>query len=266
MARMIIFIHGAWVTPLCWEKFIPYFEGKGYTCLAPAWPHKDLPVERLRSNPPSDLIGMGVTEIVDHYAKIIRSQTEAPILIGHSFGGLFVQMLLDRGLGSAGIAIDSAPPKGVIPMQWSVYKANANVLLTWQAWKHIVYMSFPDFQYAFVNTLPPAEQKEAYDRHVIPETGRIFFQAGLALLDSHNATRVNFKNNQRAPLLLIAGGADHIITAKMIRSNTAKYKASSAQTDYKEFAGRAHWIIAQEGWQEVAEYCREWLESLSNNQ
>ncbi len=260
MEKTIVFIHGAWVTPLCWEKFIPFFEDKGYRCLAPAWPYKDKPVEEMRKNPPMGLAGLGVTEIVDYYDRLIRAMPEPPVLIGHSFGGLFVQMLLDRGLGRAGVAVDSAPPKGVLPLQYSALKANLGILLTRQGYKRIIHMSFENFQYSFVNDLPLEEQKATYDRQVIPDTGRIFFQTGLALFDRSNAVRVNFKNPNRAPLLMIAGEADHVVPAAMNRSNFAKYRRSKARTDFKVFPGRVHWIIAQQGWEEVAQYILNWLE------
>ena len=109
--------HGAWVTPHCWDPFISYFEQQGYTCLAPTWPHKDKSIEELRRNPPAKLAGLGVQEIVDHYAAIVKAQEEPPILIGHSFGGLFTQILLDRGLGAAGVAIDPAAAKGVLALR-----------------------------------------------------------------------------------------------------------------------------------------------------
>jgi pimeloyl-ACP methyl ester carboxylesterase len=260
MSKTIVFIHGAWMTPLCWEKFQGFFNQRGYECIAPAWPHKDKPVDELRRNPPAPLEGLGVTEIVDHYARIIQTLPESPILIGHSFGGLFVQILLDRGLGAAGVAIDSAPPKGVLPLEWSALKSNAGVLLKWMAWNKVVTLSFEEFQYAFVHTLPEEEQRAAYERHVVPETGRVFFQAGLALLDPHSAVEVDFNNNRRAPLLLISGAEDHIVPATMSRSNYEKYRDSSATTDFKEFHGRTHWIIAQQGWEEVAGYITGWLE------
>jgi pimeloyl-ACP methyl ester carboxylesterase len=263
MAQTIVFIHGAWVTPLCWEQFAGYFRAKGYNCLTPTWPFKDKPIEELRRNPPPGLAGLGVTEIVDHYERAIKASAEPPILIGHSFGGLFVQMLLDRGLGRAGVAIDPAPPKGVLPLQFSAFKANLGILLTWRGWERIVHQSFQTFQYAFVNRVPFEAQKAAYQRHVVLETGRIFFQAGLALLDRKNAVRVNFRNPNRAPLLLIAGEKDHVVPAAMNRSNYAKYRGSGARTDFKEFPGRCHWIIAQEGWEEVAGYVAEWLQQLS---
>jgi pimeloyl-ACP methyl ester carboxylesterase len=262
MSDTIVFIHGAWVTPQCWEKMQRYFQARGYTCLAPTWPHKDRPIDELRRTPPPALAGLGVTEIVDHFERIIRGLDKPPILIGHSFGGLFVQMLLDRGLGTAGVAIDPAPPRGVLPVQWSVYKSNAGILFTWRGWKKIVHMSFRQFRYAFVNTMSPAEQRAAYEQHVVPETGRIFFQAGFALLDPRRATRVNFQNATRAPLLLIQGGSDHVVAPGVVRSNFKKYRGSLARTDCKLFPGRCHWIIAQEGWEEVAEYIADWLRQL----
>lgn len=199
------------MTLLCWKQFSLFFEERGYHCLAPSWPYKNMPIEKLRNHPAQELARLGVTEIVDHYARIIQALDKPPILIGHSFGGLFVQMLLDRGLGKAGVAINPAPPKGVLPLTWSTIKSNAGVLFKWMAWKRIVYLSFEEFQYAFVNTLPLAEQKIAYDTHVVPETGHIFFQAALAPLDSHGAVQVAFHNGERSPLLLIAGAQDHTV-------------------------------------------------------
>ena len=262
MARTIVFIHGAWVTPLCWEPFVGYFRSKGYNCLAPTWPHKDKPIEELRRSPPPGLAGLGVTEIVDHYERAIKALDEPPILIGHSFGGLFTQMLLDRGLGRAGVAIDSAPPKGVLPLQLTAFRSNLGILLTWRGWERVVYQSFETFQYAFVNELPSEAQKAVYDRYVVPETGRIFFQAGLALMDRRNAVLVNFRNSVRAPLLLIAGEKDQNVPAAMNRSNYDKYRGSGARTDFKAFPDRCHWIIAQDGWEQIAGYINDWLGQL----
>ncbi|MCI0556819.1 MAG: alpha/beta hydrolase, partial [Anaerolineae bacterium] len=138
MNSSIVFIHGAWMTPLCWEKFSGFFEGKRFKCIAPAWPYKDQAVEALRQQPPAELAGLGITEIVDHYEQQIRALSEPPILIGHSFGGLFVQMLLDRGLGIAGVAIDPAPPKGILPVYPTAIKALFPVLLTPGGWGKIL--------------------------------------------------------------------------------------------------------------------------------
>ena len=254
----VVFIHGAWVTDACWDKFVGCYTGRGYRCVAPAWPRKDRSIAELRADP-SGLAGLGVHEIVNHYDAIIRAQPEPPILIGHSFGGLFVQMLLDRGLGAAGVAIDSAPPRGVFATELSVFRANLPVLMQPGARKGVVRMTFPQFDYAFVNVLSEDEARAAYDKYVIPETGRIFFQAALGTA----AVRVDFNNATRKPLLMIAGERDHVVASGLNRSNFRKYARSKARTDFKEFPGRCHWIIAQNGWEEVADHAASWVEQVT---
>jgi pimeloyl-ACP methyl ester carboxylesterase len=260
--KTIIFIHGAWVTPRCWDAFIGYFTQQGYTCLAPAWPHKDKSVKELRLSPSAELAGLGLQEIVDHYSAIIQEQPEPPILIGHSFGGLMTQLLLDRGLGVAGVAIDPAPPKGVMAVKPSVLKSLSGVLFTWRGWRKIVTWSFPEFRYAFVHSLPEQAQHEAYETHVVPETGRIFFQAALAPLSPASPMALNFQNSKRAPLLIIAGKDDKIVPKSIVKATYGKYRRSQAKTDYLEFASRTHWIIAQDGWEEVAGAIEDWLKKL----
>ncbi len=261
MNKTIIFIHGAWVTPKCWEKYISFFESKGYNCLAPAWPGKEGSIAEQNTNPSKKLEGLGIAEIVAHYEKIIRALPHPPIIIGHSFGGLFTEILLDKGLGSCGIAIDPAPPKGVFAFYPSVIKALRLTLLTPRAWKKILRWPFTHFSYAFVHTLSPSQQLEAYHDYVVPETGRVFAQSALSMFS--NVTKVNFQNSSRAPLLIIAGSEDRIVPAKVNQSNYKKYKTSKAKTDFKEFPGRTHWIIAQEGWEETAEYIENWIQKIT---
>ncbi|HTS15799.1 MAG TPA: alpha/beta hydrolase, partial [Candidatus Sulfotelmatobacter sp.] len=134
MAGRIVFIHGAWVTPRCWEPMVGFFQARGYECLAPAWPGKDRSVEAIRADP-SPLLGLGVGEIAAHYEQIVRGLDEPPILIGHSFGGLIVQLLLDRGLGAAGVALDPAPPSGVWAFEPTAFRSLASVILTWRGWR-----------------------------------------------------------------------------------------------------------------------------------
>jgi len=261
--KSIVFIHGAWVTPMCWEFFTPYFDKEGYRTLAPPWPGKEAAVEDQRRAPSATLRGLGIQEIVDHYEALIKRMPETPILVGHSFGGLLVQLLLDRGYGSAGVAIDSAPPKGVFAYYPTAFRSLGRVLSTWRGWDRILRMPFSDFRYAFLNMVPPEQQRAIYDRHVVPETGRLFFQAALSPVSSISPTRVNFRNQARPPLLLIVGGSDHIVPPQINRTNHRKYVRSPQPVAFKQFPGRGHWIIAQEGWDEVAGYISEWISSLS---
>jgi pimeloyl-ACP methyl ester carboxylesterase len=263
MTRTIVFIHGAWVTPACWDRMLPWFEARGYRCIAPAWPGKDRPVEAIRADPAA-LKGLGIGEIVDHYEAIVRSLDDPgpPILVGHSFGGLFTQILLDRGLGAAGVAIDSAPPRGVWPFELSAFRALGPALLRSLLGRRVVRWSFGEFRYGFVHTLPEAAARDAYDRYVIPESGRVFFQGALAPIDPRSPTRVNFANGTRAPLLLIAGEKDHVVPPVVNRRNHRAYRRSTARTDFREFPNRVHWILAEDGWEEVAEHVAGWLDGL----
>jgi pimeloyl-ACP methyl ester carboxylesterase len=260
VAKTIVFVHGAWVTPLVWEPFVAFFRARGYECLAPPWPYHDRPVEELRRSPAPGLARLGAAEILDHYAGIIGGLAEPPVLIGHSFGGLWVQILLDRGVGRAGVAIDSAPPKGVLPLQWPALRSTAGVMFT-VAPHSVVHLTFAQFRYAFAYRIPEAVQREAYERFVVPETRRIFFQALTAIFDPLSPMTVRFDNPRRAPLLLVAGSDDHIVPPAQNRANYAKYHGSPARTDFREFPGRTHWIIAQEGWEEVAQYAAGWIET-----
>jgi pimeloyl-ACP methyl ester carboxylesterase len=262
MAKTVVLLHGAWMTPVCWRPFQDYLTARGFTVLAPAWPGKDRSVAEIRRDP-SALAGLGGGEIVEHYAAIVSALPEPPILIGHSFGGLFTQLLLSRGLGAAGIAIDSAPPRGPLTARLSAYRSLGKVVANPANRRRVVRWSFEQFRYAFVNTLPESEARAVYDEFVTPETGRIFFQVALSALDRHSPFVVDFAKPDRAPLLLVAGERDHIVPAALNRANHRRYRRSPARTDFVEFAGRTHWIIAQPGWDEVAAYCADWAERVT---
>lgn len=254
--RTILLIHGMFMTPLCWENWIPHYESKGYRVFASPWPGRDKPVENLRNNHPNtQLAKLNLSDVVERMERVISSLEEKPVLIGHSMGGLVVQLLLQRDLAVAGVAIDPAPPQGVFTTKWSFLKSNfpaINPFLLNQP----VEMSFEHFQYAFVNTLSLDEQRAAYDRYVVPESRRVPTQS------LGPAGRVDFKK-PHPPLLITAGEKDHIIPAPLNRTNYNRYKASASVTDFKEFSGRDHFLIGSKGWDEVADYCLNWLEKVA---
>jgi alpha-beta hydrolase superfamily lysophospholipase len=258
MSKTIILIHGAWVTPKCWDNFKGYFEKRGYTVLTPAWPGKERSVEEQQRSPDQILLKTGLKEVVEYYTKIVRTESEPPILIGHGFGGFIVQALLDRGLGKMGIAIDSAPPKGVFSLFPSAVWSLLYPLVIPFSWKKILTCPFEDFVYGLLNeSFTREEQEKIYHDFAVPECCKIFWQAALSPLG--DAMYINFKNKNRAPLLMIAGEKDHLVPAAMNKINFKKYTGNGTKTDFKEFPGRVHWLIAQKGWEEVAEYCEKWI-------
>ena len=259
--KNVMFIHGLWMTPLSWECFTKRFQELGYNVMAPAWPGHEGNVEEVRKKAPSALADLGLAEIIDHYKKIISEMDEIPIIVGHSFGGLIVQVLLDQGYGKAGIAIDPAPPKGIHTITYSELKSAFPVLSRPSNRHKAVGLTFDQFKYAFANTMSEDDARYAYNRYAIPDTGRVLFEDITDDFNSKAPDTVNYKNDNRGPLLLIAGSKDHTVPERVVRSNYGKYKNSNALTDFMEFPDRSHLIIAQEGWQEVADFVNDWINS-----
>jgi alpha-beta hydrolase superfamily lysophospholipase len=244
-------VHGAWLSAESWETFAGYFTQRGFAVSTPEWPRKGGPVEQLR--------GLGLKEIVDHHDALIRELDEPPVLVGHSFGGLIVELLLDRGLGRAGVAISPAPPKGILLLPFSSLKAAAPALLHPSRRRGVVPLTLEQFTYGFVNTFSPEDARAAYERFAVPETGRIFYQAAFANLRRNPPTKVDFGKADRAPLLIVGLNRDNTVPASVSRSQAKKYRRSPARTDFLEFEGRPHLAMTAEGWQDVAAAIDGWL-------
>jgi pimeloyl-ACP methyl ester carboxylesterase len=254
----MVLIHGAFVDSTSWETFIPFFEARGYDVTAPEWPRKTTGAPQQ----PEGLAGLGVAEIVDHYQGIVSSLPDPPVLVGHSFGGLFVELLLSRGLGLAGVALDPAPPKGVLGIAYSEFKALSPVLLHPSKSHGVVTLTPEQFGFGFTNTFAPEEAAKAYERYAVPETGRIFFQGAFANFELHSPLEVDYWKADRAPLLITSGEKDNIVPPSVCREAYKRYAKSPARTDFVEFPGMPHLLMVAPGWERVAEYVAGWLERV----
>jgi pimeloyl-ACP methyl ester carboxylesterase len=255
----LMLIHGAWLSARSWDNFAEYFRNRGFDVSVPEWPRKSGDVEELR-NDADEIKGLGLPEIVDHYEAQIRSLDQPPVLIGHSFGGLIVELLLDRGLGHAGVAMSPAPPKGILVLPFASLKAAAPALAHPSKWHGVVTLTLEEFTYAFVNTFSSEEAAAAYEKYAVPETGQIFYEAGFANFHLHPPTEVHFKNDERAPLLIVGAEKDQTVPASLSHQQYGKYEKSDAQTDYIAFPGRPHLMMVAEGWEEIAAGIESWLE------
>ena len=260
----IVLINGLWMTALSWEHWAERYQQKGFKVVARSWPGMEGDIEELRRNPAKEIGNLGVTEIADHYEAVVREQSSPPIIMGHSFGGLFTQILVDRGLGSAGVAIDSAPAKGVLGLPFSTLKVSLPFTINPFNLNKVGALSEGQFHYAFGNLLSEEESKKAYERYAVPGPDHVLFQASVANFNPRSATAVNFHNDDRPPLLMIAGGKDHIVPASTTKANFNLYKKSKALTDYKEFPERSHFTLGQPGWEEVADYALNWAVEHAN--
>lgn len=257
----LMLIHGAWLSSVSWENFARYFRERGFSVSSPEWPRKEGDVPELREEA-DQLKGLGINEIVDHYETQIGALDEPPVLIGHSFGGLIVELLLDRGLGRAGVAMSPAPPKGILVLPFSSLKAAAPALAHPSRWHGVVPLTLEEFTFGFVNTFTPDEAAAAYERYAVPETGQIFYEAGFANFHLHPPTEVHFKRDDRAPLLIVGAEKDNTVPASLSKKQYEKYEDSAAQTDYIEFERRPHLMMVGEGWEEIASEIDRWLDGV----
>ena len=245
--KPIVFVHGLWMHASTWEPWMKFFSQNGYETINPPWPGDAAMVEASRANPQT-IANHGVEEVSDSYAKVIASLPTQPILIGHSFGGLIVQVLLGRGLAAAAIAIDPAPLKGVWQLPLSALKASLPVLGNPFNLTKAVALNFKQFQYAFANAVPEQEAKELYDRCAIPGPARPLFQVATATLNPSSETRVNTTNSTRGPLLITSGEKDHTVPPLLAKAAFKKYDKSPAITEFKSFPGRGHSLTIDHGW------------------
>jgi pimeloyl-ACP methyl ester carboxylesterase len=255
----VVLIHGLWMTPRSWEDWVPYYEAKGFRVITPGYPGFEIEVEALREKP--ELIAnLTVPETVAHLAGVIEELETPPILMGHSFGGTLTQLLVDRGLGAAAVVIDSAPTEGVRVNPLSQVKSLFPALKNPANYHRAVGFTPDEFHYAFANTLSEEDSRKVYDRYAIAAPGNWVWAYGLIanFKPGHQETWVDYSRDDRAPLLFIAGGADHIMPASVNRSNAKHYRKSAALTDYHEFPGRSHWTCAEPGWEAVADYAVDW--------
>ncbi len=251
--RTVLFITGAWMHVSSWDKFRSAFEEAGFKTVAPAWPYLDKPAAELRANVDKGLNTLTFGKIVDHYARIIEGLDEQPRIVGHSMGGLIAQLLLDRGYGVAGIAMDPGPIAGALPGPVSLLAALPPIFAG-PGSTHTI--SREGFSRSFANVLSPAEQKTAYDDYVVPTPTNIFYQAAAMI-----GTAVKAKARKQ-PLLVISAEHDRTVTPFLARQSFNVQKKAAARTDFKQFEDRDHFLAGERGWEEVAKYTIDWARDV----
>jgi pimeloyl-ACP methyl ester carboxylesterase len=253
----IVLVHGFWVTPRSWEDWAARYEAKGFTVLAPPYPGFEVEVEALNADP-TPIENLKVSEIIESIEAIISDLDKPPIIMGHSAGGVFTQILLDHGFGAAGVAINSAPTEGVKRIPLSQIKATFPVLKNPANRHKAVGFTLDQWKYAFTNGFSDEESERLYERYHVPASGEVFWGSALANIhpgpdDSH----VDYHNAGRAPLLFISGSEDHLMPPSIQQANAKHYKAEGLVTEVVEFEG-PHLLPSRQGWEEVADYALAW--------
>ena len=248
----IVFVHGLWLLSSSWDNWRGLFEENGYTTIAPGWPDDPASVEEARRDPEVFAHKM-VQQVTDHYLEAISHLAVKPAVIGHSFGGLIVQKIAGEGASAATVAIDNAPFRGVLPLPASSLKSAVPVLGNPANARRAVSLTYEQFAYGWVNNLDEQEGRELYEKYHVPASGVPLFQAATANLNPFSETKVDTKNPQRGPLLVVAGDNDNTVPLAITHATYKQQSRNPGVTEIIEVAGRGHSLTIDHGWRDVAE-------------
>jgi pimeloyl-ACP methyl ester carboxylesterase len=258
--RSVVFIHGLWLHATSWNPWVELFREVGYDPIAPGWPGEPDTVPEAREHP-ERVANLSIDDITTHFAHIIGELEDDPVIIGHSFGGLFAEKLLGQGIGAGAVAIDPAQIKGVLPLPLSQLRAGLPALGNPANLHKAVSLTKKEFRFGFGNAVSQDESDSLYERWTIPSPARPLFQAAAANFALHSEAKVATDNQTRGPLLLISGTADHTVPDVVTRSTFKKYRDSAAVTELKQFEGRGHSLTIDNGWKELANTVLDWLKT-----
>jgi pimeloyl-ACP methyl ester carboxylesterase len=257
----IVLVHGLWMTPKSWDTWAEYFRARGHEVIVPGWPGiDDRDVADIRSNPEA-LKGIGLKQIADHYERIIRALPEKPIIMGHSFGGVITQMLADRGLGAAYVGVEPGQAAGITTLPASTLRTGFPILANPFDRNGAKPLSKAHFHFTFGNDLAREASDRLWEEFAVNSYNRVFFEGVASTINEKGGvTHVDYAKPDRAPLLVITGEIDHVVPPAIGRAIVKKYTqtGSPSVVEYREFAGRTHRIVSQDGWEEVAEFALNW--------
>jgi non-heme chloroperoxidase len=248
----VAFVHGLWLLPSSWDRWAAMFEEAGFTAVSPGWPDDPETVDEAKAHP-EVFAHKSVGQIADYVDGIIRRLDKKPVVIGHSFGGLLAQIVAGRGLASATVAIDPAPFRGVLPLPISALRAASPVLSNPANRNRAVPLTYDQFRYSFANAVDEDEAKELYETYSVPGSGVPLFQAASANLNPWTEAKVDTKNPERGPLLIIVGERDHTVPPALAKAAYKRQKHNEGETEYVEIKGRGHALVIDSGWREVAD-------------
>jgi non-heme chloroperoxidase len=248
----VVFIHGLWLLPSSWDRWAQVFDEAGYASLTPGWPDDPATVAEANAHP-EVFADKTVGQVADHYAEVIGRLDRAPVIVGHSFGGLLAQILAGRGLAAATVAVDPAPFRGVLPLPISALKSAWPALHNPANRHRAVPLTYEQFRYAFANAVEEDEAKQLYSTFAVPAAGVPLFQAASANLNPWTEAAVETEDPARGPLLLMSGEKDHTVPWALTHASFERQVRNEGVTEIVEMPGRGHALTIDAGWREVAD-------------
>jgi non-heme chloroperoxidase len=248
----VVFVHGLWLLPSSWADWVDFFSQAGYAQLTPDWPDDPETVDEARANP--DVFAKKTLgQIADHTTEVIHALDKKPVVMGHSTGGLLAQMLAGRGLAAATVAIDPGIFRGVLPLPVSTLKVAGPFLVNPRTRGRAITLTFDQFRYGWANALDESEARELYDTYHVAGSGISLMQMGNANLNPRTEAKVDTKNPDRGPLLIIEGEKDHTVAPAIANAAYKQQRRNRAVTEFVTIPNRGHSLTIDHGWREVAQ-------------
>src|SRR3989449_2447933 len=248
----VVFIHGLWLLPSSWANWAALFKQAGYAPLTPDWPDDPKTVAEARANP-DVLAKKTLKQVADHTTEIINALNKKPAVIGHSTGGLLAQMFAGRGLSAATVAIDPGVFRGVLPLPLSVLKGVGPFLVNPLTRGRAITLTLDQFKYGWANALGEKEAKELYQTFHVAGSGISLVQMGNANLNPWTEAKVDTKNPDRGPLLIIDGEKDHTVPWAIANAAYKRQRHNAGVTEIVKIPNRGHSLTIDNGWREVAQ-------------
>jgi pimeloyl-ACP methyl ester carboxylesterase len=248
----VVFIHGLWLLPSSWENWVEFFEENGYAGLTPDWPDDPETVEEARANP-DVLAKKTLKQVADHVAEVIGGLEKKPAVMGHSTGGLLAQLIADRGLSTVTVAIDPGPFRGVLPLPVSTLRVSAPILRNPLNRGKAITLTLDQFKYGWGNALSDEETKQLYETYHVAAPAVALMQMANANVNPWTEAKLDPKNPQRGPLLIIDGEKDHTVPWAIANASYKRQSKNSAVTEIKQMPNRGHSLTIDSGWREVAQ-------------
>ena len=255
----VVFIHGLWLLPSSWADWAEFFEQAGYAPLTPDWPDDPDTVEEARANP-DVLANKTLKQVADHTAEVIGKLEQKPVVMGHSTGGLVAQMIAGQGLAAATVAIDPGVFRGVLPLPFSVLKGVGPFLINPRTRGRAITLSFDQFKYGWTNALDEDESKRLYDTYHVAGSGIALAQMGNANVNPRTEAKVDTKNPDRGPLLILDGEKDHTVPWAIAHAAYKRQQHNPGVTEIKQMPNRGHSLTIDHGWQEVAQTALDFIQ------
>lgn len=249
----VILIHGMWSDGDTLHEVRDAFTVQGYQVESVTLPYHHTRASHTAASK-ANLARAKLQDYVAFLVDRVKRLDRAPILVGHSMGGLLAQLTAARVPCDRLILLSSAAPAGINGLAWSVFRTLGRNLFRFPLWKQATVLQLANVRYGIANSQTDAVQRDVF-AHCGYESGMVTFQLTLAAFSQKGPAAVA-PDSIRCPILIIGGTADRITPIRIQRRIAQRY---GDHCKLVEIAGCCHWTVGGRFFGEVCNAMFDWL-------